>query len=140
MGMSLANLDIGGAFSGLGKLIGSVRTAITGEESLTSEARAALEGMLGKLEDKALDLQGKVVNAQEAIIVAEAQGGSWLQRNWRPVVMLWFVVLIGAHWFGFTAENLSEEQVLKLLDIVKIGLGGYVVGRSAEKCVKYYRK
>lgn len=140
MGLSLANFDIGGAFSGLGKLIGSVRTAITGEESLTSEARAQLEGMLGKLEDKALDLQTHVVNAQKSIIVAEAQGGSWLQRNWRPLVMIWFVILIGAHWFGFTAENLSEEQVLSLLEIVKIGLGGYVVGRSAEKCVKYYRK
>ncbi len=140
MGLSLANLDIGGAFSGLGKLIGSVRTAITGEESLTSDARAQLEGMLGKLEDKALDLQTHVVNAQKSIIVAEAQGGSWIQRNWRPVVMLTFAGLIVAHWLGWTAENLKEAEVLMLLEIVKIGLGGYVVGRSAEKCVKYYRK
>ena len=140
MGLSLANLDIGGAFSGLGKLIGSVRTAITGEESLTSEARAQLEGMMASLEDKALDLQTHVVNAQKSIIVAEAQGDSWLQRNWRPVVMLTFAGLVVAHWLGWTAENLKESEVLMLLEIVKIGLGGYVVGRSAEKCVKYYRK
>jgi hypothetical protein len=73
------------------------------------------------------------------IITAEAQGESWLQRNWRPVTMLSFVGLIGAHWLGFTAPNLSEAQIVGLLDIVKIGLGGYVIGRSAEKTMKHYR-
>jgi len=29
--------------------------------------------------------------------------------------------------------NLVEAEVLKLWDIVEIGLGGYVIGRSAEK-------
>jgi hypothetical protein len=138
--MNLAKIDIGGAFSGLGKLIGAVRTAITGEESLTSEARAQLETMLGGLETKLLDLQTHVVNAQKEVIVAEAQGGSWIQRNWRPVTMLTFVGLIVAHWLGWTAPGLTEDMTLALLEIIKIGLGGYVVGRSAEKCVKYYRK
>lgn len=43
----------------------------------------------------------KELEAQKAIILAEARGG-WLQRNWRPMMMVWFAVLIGAHWFGFT--------------------------------------
>ncbi|MCO1335182.1 holin family protein [Microbulbifer sp. OS29] len=74
------------------------------------------------------------------VITAEASGESWLQRNWRPVTMLTFVGLIVAHWLGWTAENLSEDQTLALLEIVKIGLGGYVVGRSAEKAAKAWKQ
>lgn len=76
------------------------------------------------------------INAQAKIVTAEAQGESWFQRNWRPVVMLTFAGLIVAHWLGWTAPNLGEKQILSLLDLVKIGLGGYVVGRSGEKIAK----
>lgn len=74
------------------------------------------------------------------VITAEAQGDSWLQRNWRPLLMLWFAGLVGAHWLGFTPPNLPEAVVINLLDIVQVGVGGYVLGRSAEKVVKEYKK
>lgn len=80
------------------------------------------------------------MEAASKIIVAEAGGDSWLQRNWRPMTMLWFTALVGAHWLGLTPENLSEAQVLGLLDIVQVGLGGYVVGRSVEKTMKAYKE
>jgi FtsH-binding integral membrane protein len=76
--------------------------------------------------------QTAMLDAQKGIITAEATGG-WLQRNWRPILMLWFSGLIGAYWFGFTAPNLPAEAITGLLDIVYIGIGGYVVGRSVEK-------
>lgn len=82
----------------------------------------------------------KVLQTQAGIITAEAQGDSWLQRNWRPITMLWLSGLVGAHWLGFTPPNLSEAQVVGLLDIVQVGLGGYVVGRSAEKVMKEYKR
>jgi hypothetical protein len=47
--------------------------------------------------------------------------------------MLVFVSLIVARWFGWTAPGLSEAEYLKLWSIVEFGMGGYVVGRSAEK-------
>ena len=74
--------------------------------------------------------------AAAEIIVAEAKGESWLQRNWRPVLMLWFAGLIGAHWLGYTAPNIPENVLIHLLDIVKIGIGGYVIGRTTEKIVR----
>jgi len=49
--------------------------------------------------------------------------------------MLIFVGLITARWFGWAAPNLQEAEYLKLWDIVQLGLGGYVVGRSFEKIV-----
>lgn len=80
------------------------------------------------------------LQAKASVIRAEATGESWLQRNWRPMVMLWFAALVGAHWVGFTAENLSEEQILGLLKIVQYGLSGYVVGRSGEKIMREWKK
>ena len=36
-------------------------------------------------------------------------------------------------WLGWSAPGISEAEALKLWNIVEIGLGGYVIGRSAEK-------
>jgi hypothetical protein len=47
--------------------------------------------------------------------------------------MLTFGALIVARWLGYSAPGISEAEVLKLWDIVQLGLGGYVIGRSAEK-------
>jgi hypothetical protein len=47
--------------------------------------------------------------------------------------MLTFGGLIVARWLGWSAPGISEAEVLKLWDIVQLGLGGYVIGRSIEK-------
>lgn len=76
-----------------------------------------------------------VFTAQSGIVQAEAASTHWLAANWRPITMLTFVGLIVARWFGWAAPNLSEAEYLKLWDIVQIGLGGYVAGRTVEKVV-----
>lgn len=73
--------------------------------------------------------------ASADIIKTEAQSESWLASSWRPITMLVFTALIVARWFGWAAPNLTEAEYLKLWDIVQLGLGGYVMGRSAEKIV-----
>ena len=77
--------------------------------------------------------EGELAKQQGETIRAEVASKSWLARNWRPMTMMIFVGLVAAHWLGFTAPNITEAEVLSLLNLVKIGLGGYVVGRSAEK-------
>ena len=79
------------------------------------------------MESKTTELE-----AQARIVLAEAQG-SWLQRNWRPMLMVTFAGLVVAHWFGLTASNIPESVQNSLLNIVMVGVGGYVAGRSAEK-------
>ena len=76
-----------------------------------------------------------VFTAQAQIVNTEAASQHWLAANWRPLLMLTFGGLIVARWFGWAAPNLSESEYLKLWDIVELGLGGYVIGRSAEKIV-----
>lgn len=90
-----------------------------------------------KLKLLALQQSGELgqITAASNIITAEANSESWLARNWRPILMLTFGVLIVARWFGWAAPNLSEAEYLKLWDIVQLGIGGYVIGRSGEKII-----
>ncbi len=92
-----------------------------------------------EIEKSFMDNQNNRLDAATKIILAESQG-NLLQRSWRPILMLWFAGLVGAHWLGFTPENLSEASILALLDIVQVGIGGYVLGRSGEKMIKEYKK
>lgn len=88
-----------------------------------------------------LNLSAQELDAATKIILAEAGGESWLQRNWRPLTMLWFVALVGAYWLGFAPDYLvnNPSVVSDLFGIVQVGLGGYVVGRSAEKIVDTWK-
>ena len=72
-------------------------------------------------------------SAQADIVKTEAGSSNWLTASWRPILMLTFGALIVARWFGWAAPNLSEAEYLALWEIVKLGLGGYVIGRSVEK-------
>jgi len=82
---------------------------------------------------KEYDNIAKELEAKRDIIISETKSESWITRNWRPITMLTFVGLITADWLGFTATNLTPELKMKLFDIIQIGLGGYVVGRTVEK-------
>lgn len=74
------------------------------------------------------------LNAALQVILAEERG-NWLQRTWRPLLMVFFAALVGARWFGFTPPNMAESEILKLWDIVQFGIGGYTIGRSFEKVI-----
>lgn len=73
----------------------------------------------------------ELLRSQASIIAAEA-AGNWLQRSWRPIVMLVFtsIVLLGT----FTTIPLLSDTS-RFWDLLEIGIGGYVIGRSAEKVV-----
>lgn len=74
-----------------------------------------------------------VFMGQAEIVKTEAASSNWLAASWRPLTMLIFVGLIVARWFGWAAPNLADAEYLKLWDIVELGLGGYVIGRTVEK-------
>ena len=84
--------------------------------------------------------QKELEAAAASIVKAEASSTNWLASSWRPVVMLTFAGLIVARWFGWAAPNLSEAEYLKLWSIVELGLGGYVIGRSAERSSPAWRR
>ncbi len=82
--------------------------------------------------------QTAMINSQKDIIVAEA-GGNWLQRSWRPLLMLEVVAIVGMNYicfpflamFGLKVAPLHLPE--QLWTLMTVGVGGYVVGRTWEK-------
>ena len=95
-----------------------------------AEARQRAEA---ELHAALLARAGELEKAAGEIVKAEAQSEHWLTASWRPIMMLTFGALIVARWLGWSAPGISEAEALKLWSIVELGLGGYVIGRSAEK-------
>lgn len=96
--------------------------------------------------DKAADINAaitmQILSGQSAelqgaidIILAEAKGESWLQRNWRPLMMLWFGALLGLYWFGILPPNLTQGTLDNLFNLLQLGIGGYIGGRTVEKTI-----
>ena len=101
----------------------------------TDEERGQLKNELTKIENeflgKALEYESQLLDAQGKVVEAEAKGQSWMQRNWRPITMLTFLVLVVCDSFGLLKFRLSNEA----WTLLQIGLGGYVIGRTGEKIV-----
>lgn len=85
---------------------------------------------------KMAELEQKWADTQADVIKTEAASQSWLARNWRPMTMMFFVLIIGSIvWTGgfVNGHELDHAFVMKILDIIQYGLSGYVVGRTVEK-------
>lgn len=128
--MSIASF-VSGLIKPAADLIDNLHTSV--EEKLALKAQ--IMGIEASVLSKVLDLESQILAAKTSIIVAEVKSESALTRNWRPMTMLAFVVSIMAYWFGLTPDDVPEAAVLEMFALVKIGLGGYVVGRSAEKVI-----
>ena len=109
------------------RLVDEVHTS--DEERL--EIKAKLFEMQNAMASQVMAYEARLLEAKTKAVTAEAQGASWLQRTWRPITMLTFLVLVVADTFGLTEFRLAQEA----WTLLQIGLGGYVVGRSAEKVI-----
>ena len=142
----IASLGIGEIASGIGGLARDIRAAITGKEVMSADAAKEIETKLIALQAQAQDAASRLVEAQASIVVAEAQGESWLQRNWRPVLMMSIVAIVVNNYLLVPYGELFFPSSVKVLDLppelwelMKIGVGGYVVGRTGEKMVKEWK-
>ena len=115
-----------GFLSVLAPILGDVVKGIFPNKEEEQKAQAQLQAAL-------IAKQSELENAAADVVQAEASSKHWLAANWRPILMLTFGGLIVARWFGWAAPNLSEAEYIALWDIVELGIGGYVIGRSAEK-------
>ena len=83
--------------------------------------------------------QADEMTAKSNVIVAEAKGESWLQRNWRPLTMMTFVIImifnfIFAPIMGMLAMPVPTLEIPPhMWTLLTVGIGGYIGGRSIEK-------
>ena len=121
-------------------IIGPLVTSLLGVVDKAVEDKDLAAQIKARLNEQVLNGSLKELEAAASIIVAEAQGESWLQRNWRPLLMVLFGAIIANNYmlvpiFGTPAAEIPPD----MWDLLKLGVGGYVVGRTAEKSLKAWK-
>lgn len=90
--------------------------------------------LLMEIEGSYLNYENKLLESQSKIIESEAKGESWLQRNWRPMLMVICMYIVFNNYVLVPYFNIPvtvlDEHIWKMMEL---GIGGYVAGRSLEK-------
>jgi hypothetical protein len=118
----------------LGTIIDKIASVIdqtVEDKDLANKIKAEIKlQLLTKEYDRIL----KELEAKRDIIIAEATGQSWIQRNWRPLTMLVFVYIIAHNFIISPLLSIRELPIPPdMWELLKVGMGGYIIGRSAEK-------
>ena len=121
-----------------------------------------IKRVLPEDKDKAADIERElnmalignsaaIEQAAASVILAEAKSEHKITAIWRPVLMMTITAIVA---WNFLFAQLIELAVLvmfgdriplsiplpdQLWNLLMIGVGGYVVGRSGEKMVKNYK-
>ena len=122
--------------------VGKIIDKVFPDESTKSEAKIKLLELMqsGELQQMA---------AAKDVVVAEIQGESAAQRNWRPHLMYLIMLLMVFNgvvvplveaMFGVKLPILEAWSAIpdQMWSLLQIGMGGYIVGRSGEKIAKTY--
>ena len=88
----------------------------------------------------------KELEAAMSIITTEAKSEHFLTATWRPITMLTFVAIIANNYILYPYLSLfwADAPTLSIPPdmwaLLKIGIGGYVVGRSGEHIARAWKK
>lgn len=124
---------LGGPITELVKGVGGVLDSLSTTSEEKMEAQAKLFALQSAFTVQLTQLDTQFAAEQAKVVIAEAQSESWLTRNWRPILMLTFTYII-AHNFVLAPlfSFASLEIPAQMWELLKLGIGGYIGGRSAE--------
>ena len=130
----------------LGPIVGDVIKRVLPEDK---DKRADIEREINMA---LLGNSAAIEQAAASVILAESKSEHWITATWRPILMLTLTAIVG---WNFLIAPLIELAVLlstndqvplsiplpeQLWNLLMIGVGGYVVGRSGEKIAKNLKK
>jgi hypothetical protein len=126
----------------LGPLVGDVVKRVLPEDK---DKRAEIERELNMA---MLSNSAAIEQAAASVIKAEAESEHKITATWRPILMLTITSIVGWNYLAaplvelavrmFTGDQVPLSIPLpdELWNLLMIGVGGYVVGRSGEKIAK----
>ena len=123
-----------GAIAPLAKVLFSTIEKAVPDKDLQEKLKAQLQTQL-------LQSHTQELTAAAKIIEAEAKAG-WFASSWRPLLMYVLIfILVWNYVIGpvikvFTGAIISFELPGDVWTLLNVGLGGYVVGRSAESVAR----
>ncbi len=117
---------IGGSFDGILTGVSKIldETITTKEEKLLAQKKIT----------EVIENAKKDITQIKADVVKSELTGNWLQRSWRPILMLMFGFIIIYEYFLSKIFHLPSANLPPdFWDLLNLGIGGYVIGRSVEK-------
>ena len=123
-----------GAVAPLAKILFSTIEKSVPDKDLQAKLKADLQTQLMQSHTQELTAAAKIIEA-------EAKAG-WFASSWRPLLMYVLIfILVWNYILGpvvkiFTGAVISFELPGDVWGLLQIGLGGYVVGRSAESVAR----
>jgi len=127
-------LQMLGAVAPLAKVLFNTIEKAVPDKDLQEKLKAQLQTQL-------LQSHTQELTAAAKIIEAEAKAG-WFASSWRPLLMYVLIfILVWNYVIGpvikvFTGAVISFELPGDVWTLLNVGLGGYVIGRSAESVAR----
>lgn len=119
----------------IGLLISGIGSFFTGLFGFKGEQAKTIQSALESV-NKLNDADAASVTASANAISQILTQGSWLERTWRPVLMVLLMAIIGSWFFGYTPPNFDKPlspMMNEVLDLLKVGVMGYIPCRTIEK-------
>ena len=87
-------------------------------------------------------------NMRGSIVLAEAKSGNFLTASWRPILMLVAIAIIAVNYLIFPIIAIGYPAIMdstlelpdQLWNLLTLGVGGYIVGRSGEKMINNFKQ
>lgn len=121
-----------GLFEFLNNLIDPVKNLVD-EFNTSEEERLELKKAIYEVETKAtlkfVELQLEAAKLNAELIKSTNRDGNWLQKSWRPLLMLGFGSIIVLQWLGIVTADIPQW----VGETIKWSLGITIAGRSLEK-------
>jgi len=131
-----------GILNTIGSIFGPVRDVID-DVHTSREEKERLKQELLRIEldarSEAMKHIQKLAELQSRVVLGEIQGKSWMQRNWRPILMLAIVsilvnnFIVAPYAVAFGLEAVVLDLPSELFVLMTVGVGGYIGGRTLEK-------
>lgn len=117
--------------SGIKGILGSV----IADPNEKVEAELAIGSLVMEQMSQVEESWRQELQSRERVIRAEAEGGSWMQRNWRPILMLSITgILINNFVLTMYVPGAMYIEIPdRMWGLLQLGVTGYIVGRTAEK-------
>lgn len=105
-----------------------------------AEKRAEAQAEITK---QILANEKNILDAARDVVSAEINSDSWMAKNWRPSLMyflmfLIFWIVMVAPFFGLVSQTTDSLKAVPpdLWLLLQVGMGGYIIARSAEKGIE----
>lgn len=82
------------------------------------------------------------------IVLEEAKSQHWMTATWRPALMWIAIIIISVNFLVFPIIGIFYPQIMEnvlplppeLWQLLTLGVGGYIVGRSGEKMIDKWKE